>query len=174
MSETTPPKELMKQRFEIAEIVFKDYKEMQRATFDIAAQWGRWLTASLLLIHGGGLFGLFTFLSGLADKPQALAHYQLTVWWFVAGLLFTLLAGFCTWINWTMNSDNYDAWANKAMLWDPEEWVGEERHTWGVAVTFWVSIVFGLASAGCIVGGAFSVLHGRLVPNFIMPMTSSF
>lgn len=161
------PKQFMKGRPEVAEVVYKDYKDMQRSTFELAGQWGRWLLASLLLIHGGALFGLFTFLSDLADKPYALARYQWTVWWFVAGLLLTLSSGLCTWINWSMHSDNYDGWANKPMLWDPHEWTGETRHTWGLDVTNWASLGFGIASAICIVGGAYSTLNGNWVQSVV-------
>ncbi len=163
ISTSSQAKQLMKERHEVAEIVFKDYKEMQRATFDVASQWGRWLLASLLLIHGGALFGLFTFLSDLAEKPEALSKYQWTVYWFVAGLILTLLSGFMAWINWSMHSDNYDAWANKQMLWDPEQWTGQSRHTWGLDVTNWGAIIFGLFSGLCIAGGAYSTLNGNWV-----------
>lgn len=160
-------KQFMRDRREVAEVVYKDYKEMQRATFDIAAQWGRWLLASLLLIHGGALFGLFTFLSDLAEKPQALAQYQSTVWWFVAGMILTLASGLSAWVNWSMHSDNYDAWANKAMLWDPSEWVGENRHTWGLDLSNWVAIILGVTSGLCIIGGAYSTLNGKWIPAIV-------
>ncbi|MCZ7451308.1 hypothetical protein O8B93_27485 [Agrobacterium rhizogenes] len=157
------PKQFMKGRAEVAEIVYKDYKEMQRATFELAGQYGRWLLASLLLIHGGALFGLFTFLSELADKPDALARYQWTVWWFVSGLMLTLFAGLFTWLNWSMNSNNYEAWANKAMLWDSDEWVGQNVHTWGINFSYWAALVLGVLSSLCIVGGAYSTLNGNWV-----------
>lgn len=167
MSEQGPTKAFMKDRAEAAEIVYKDYKDMQRATFDVASQWGRWLLASLLLIHGGALFGLFTFLSSLAGKPAALVQYQWTVWWFVTGIILTLASGLSAWINWTMHSDNYEGWANKPMLWDPDEWVGDSRHTWGLDLTNWASIVLGVFAALCIIGGAYSTLNGKWVPSVV-------
>ena len=167
MGEEIQNKQFMKTRLEVAELVFSDYKQMQRATFDVASQWGRWLLASLLLVHGGALFGLFTFLSDLAGKPEALAQYQWTVWWFVAGVILTLSSGLAAWINWSMHSNNYEGWANKAMLWDPEEWVGETRHTWGLDVTNWTSVLLGIAAALCIVGGAYSTLNGKWVPSVV-------
>ncbi|MBD9390240.1 hypothetical protein IB237_23850 [Agrobacterium sp. AGB01] len=161
------PKQFMRTRPEVAEIVYKDYKEMHRATFELAGQYGRWLLASLLLIHGGALFGLFTFLSELADKPDALARYQLTVWWFVIGLMLTLFAGLCTWANWTLHSDNYDGWANKPMLWDPEEWAGATRHTWAIDFFYWAALVLGVLASLCIVGGAYSTLNGNWVQSVV-------
>lgn len=169
----SPPqqtKPFMKSRPEVAEIVYKDYKDMQRATFDVASQIGRWLLASLLLIHGGALFGLFTFLSELAAKPEALARYQWTVWWFVAGIILTLLSGLMAWANWSMHSDNYDAWANKPMLWDPDKWTGDTRHTWGLDVTNWGALIFGVLAASCIIGGAYSTLNGNWVQSVATAM----
>jgi len=168
MNDQVPPKTFMKDRAEAAEIVFKDLKEMQRATFDVAAQWGRWLLASLLLVHGGALFGLFTFLSSLAGKPEALAQYQWTVWWFVAGIILTLASGLAAWINWNMHSDNYDGWANKPMLWDPTQWVGPTRHDRGLDITNWAAMTFGVAAALCIIGGAYSILNGKWVPSIVI------
>ncbi|WP_413709837.1 hypothetical protein [Rhizobium sp. Rhizsp82] len=168
MTDQGPTKQFMKSRPEVAEVVYKDYKEMQRATFDVAAQWGRWLLASLLLVHGGALFGLFTFLSDLAGKPDALAQYQWTVWWFVAGIILTLASGMAAWLNWSMHSENYDSWANKAMLWDPEQWVGESRYIRALDVTNWAAIILGVLSALCIVGGAYSTLNGKWIPSVVM------
>lgn len=165
--DSTSPKIFMRDRKEVAELIYKDYKEMQRATFDVAAQWGRWLLASLLLIHGGALFGLFTFLSELADNPSALSQYQATVWWFVAGIMLTLFAGMLTWMNWSMHSDDYDNLANAAMLWDPEEWIGKPAHTWGLNITYYAAIALGLLSAACIAGGAYSTLNGKWIPEIV-------
>lgn len=167
MTEQGPTKSFMMDRPDIAQFVYRDYKEMQRATFDVAAQWGRWLLASLLLIHGGALFGLFTFLSDLAAKPEALAKYQWTVWWFVGGIILTLASGMMAWLNWSMHSDDYDNLANKAMLWDPDQWVGTQKHTAGITVTNYLAIGFGLLAALCIVGGAYSTLNGKWVQQVV-------
>lgn len=154
----------MRDRKEVAEFVYRDLKEMQRATFDIAAQWGRWLLASLLLIHGGALFGLFSFLTDMSDNPAALRLYAGTVWWFVIGLLFTLGSGLSAWANWSMHSDNYEGWASPDMLWDPAKWMGDTRHGIWINVTYWSSVACGAASAACIAGGANSILHGEWFP----------
>jgi hypothetical protein len=163
--DSSKAKIFMASRREAAAIVFNDHKEMHRATFEVQAQWGRWLLASLLLIHGGALFGLFSFLSALANKPAALVQYQYTIWWFVSGILFTLCAGFVTWLNWSMHCANYESWAHKPMLWDPEEWVGDTIYSTGLDVTNWLAMIFGIVSALCIVGGAYSTLNGKWIPT---------
>lgn len=170
MAEEERPKNpinIMTDRKELAHLVYKEYKEMQRATFDASTQWGRWILASLLLIHGGALFGLFTFLSDLAAKPEALAQYQTTVWCFVAGLMSTLLAGFCTWVNWSLHTDDYNHQANMAMLWDPNAWLRPSVNARKINAYYYAAIVFGFISAGCIIGGAYSTLNGKWVPKVV-------
>lgn len=167
MADNSQTKQFMRDRKESAEFVYNSLKEMQRATFDVAAQWGRWLLASLLLIHGGALFGLFTFLSDLASKPDALSQYQLTVWWFVSGLILTLTAGTMAWLNWSMHSENYGHIANPVMLWDPEVWTREPQYVRGLWWTHWIALVCGVASALCIIGGAYSTLNSRWVTQVV-------
>lgn len=161
------PITIMTDRKELAHLVYREYKEMQRLTFEASTQWGRWLLASLLLIHGGALFGLFTFLSDLAAKPTALAQYQGTVWWFVIGLVFTLLSGFCTWVNWSLHTDDYDHQANIAMLWDPNVWLLPPANTRKINSYYYAAIVFGFMSASCILGGAYSTLNSKWIPQVV-------
>jgi hypothetical protein len=155
----------MRDRREIAEVVYRDLKESQRATFEVSAGWGRWLLGSLFLIHGGALFGLFGFLSQLANNPAALGQYAASVWWFVAGLILALLSGLLAWMNWSLHSDNYDGWANHEMLWNPEAWVGETRHTVWIDFTNYAALALGIFSAACIIAGAYSILHGNWIPT---------
>lgn len=153
---------------QLAEILFHDLKEMQRATFTVQADYGRWLIGSLLLVHGGALFGLFSFLGDLADKPQALAQYQWTIWWFVAGLLLTLSSGLATWLNWSLISESYNQMASYKMLWDPNShWTGEVSGGRWIPVTYWASLALGICSALCIVGGAYATLNGNWIPELI-------
>ncbi|MBB4348018.1 hypothetical protein GGE35_000059 [Rhizobium cellulosilyticum] len=84
MTDSTDKKWMM-DRQQSAAAVYHDLKESQRVTFTLSAEYGRWLLASLFLMHGSALFGLFTFLGDVADKPELLNGYAAAVWWFVAG-----------------------------------------------------------------------------------------
>ncbi|TIO30413.1 hypothetical protein [Mesorhizobium sp.] len=160
MADNEPSKTPMMGRDGAAAIVYNDLKESQRATFQIAADYGRWLIASLLLVHSGALFGLFSLLNSFANQPTSLQMYKAPVWCFVAGLLLALASGFCAWINWSMHSFNYRSSARYDMLWDPEKWVDPPHYVTGLDVTNWGSIVCGLLSALCVAGGAALILHG--------------
>lgn len=154
-------KPLMIDRQAAATVVYHDLKESQRSTFQIAADYGKWLITSLVLIHGGALFGLFSFLDGLAGKPDALQSYVFPVWAFVSGLLLAFLAGFFVWLNWSMHSENYDRQARYDMLWDSDIWVGDRYWDKGITVTYWLPIIFGVLSATCIPVATVLILHGK-------------
>jgi hypothetical protein len=150
----------MLQRDAAAAVVYQDLKQSSRVTFQVAADYGKWLTSSLLLIHGGALFGMFTFLDSLAEKPDALSLYTMPVWAFVIGLLLALATGFFVWLNWSMHSDNYSQMARYDMLWDPDQWVDDPPHNVGITITYWLPIIFGWLSVLCVVIGVFLILHG--------------
>ena len=164
---TEERKILMADRKEAAQIVYGQLREMQRATFDVSQQYGRWLLSSLVVIHGGALFGLFTFLGEIANKPAALAQYQYTIWWFVIGLILALFAGLMAWVNWSMHTNNYNHMASYEMLWDPDKWTGTPPHNRGLFVTNWASLGSGLLSAGCIIGGAYSTLNSAWISKIL-------
>ncbi|AZO75339.1 MULTISPECIES: hypothetical protein [unclassified Mesorhizobium] len=160
-------RQMMIDRDAAALAVYTDLKESQRATFQIAAEWGRWLIGSLVLIHSGALFGMFSLLNsngGGANAQQStmnvLQEFRLPVWFFVAGLLLALSAGLFAWLNWSMHSANYMAQARYDMLWNSEKWVGDTQHHRGLDLTHAGSITSGLLSAACIVGGAATILNG--------------
>ncbi|MDX8480451.1 hypothetical protein RFN28_18565 [Mesorhizobium sp. VK24D] len=145
--------------------VYNDLKESQRATFQVAAEWGRWLIGSLVLVHSGALFGMFSLLNNAtaAQATNALQSFKIPVWCFVFGLLLALVSGLCAWVNWSMHSFNYMAQARYDMLWDPAKWVGDRKYVRGLDVTNIVSIVAGVLSALCIALGAATILHGQFL-----------
>ncbi|RUM95936.1 hypothetical protein EET67_20670 [Pseudaminobacter arsenicus] len=158
-----PPKRYMLARDQVAAVVYRDYKENQRATFGVAAEYGRWLIASLILINGGALWGLFSYLGSIGAKAADLPPFVAPVWSFAIGVTLGMCSGLSAWVNWSMHSDNYDRMARYDMLWDPEKWVDNAPHVRGLAFTHWVSITTGIGSMiAALVGCAF-ILHGNFV-----------
>ncbi|PZV35989.1 hypothetical protein [Mesorhizobium kowhaii] len=160
MTETERSKTSMMGRDAAAAVVYRDLKDSQRATFQVAAEWGRWLIASLVLVHSGALFGMFSLLNNAATQPTTLQAFKAPVWCFVVGLLLAFASGFFAWINWSMHSFNYASQARYDMLWDSEKWVDPPHYARGLDITNWGSIVSGLLSALCIAVGAALILHG--------------
>ena len=88
-----PPKRYMLERDQVAAVVYHDYKESQRATFGVAAEYGRWLIASLILINGGALWGLFLYLGSIDAKMADLAPFIAPVWSFAIGITLAMCSG---------------------------------------------------------------------------------
>lgn len=176
------PRRHMMTREQAAAIVYHDLKEHQRACFAVSAEYGRWLIASLVLINGGALWGIFSYLGSvglridgavsdplstwlftLGERGSGLRHYTVPVWCFIGGITLAMLSGLAAWSNWSLHADNYARMARYDMLWDPEKWADEPPYRTSLAFTYWMSIVAGVGSliAG-IVGGAF-ILHGNFL-----------
>jgi hypothetical protein len=158
-----PPQRHMLTRDKAAAIVYNDLKESQRATFGVAAEYGRWLIASLILVNGGALWGLFTYLGSIHDKGDDLALFIAPVWSFAIGIALAMCSGLAAWVNWSMHSDNYANMARYDMLWDPNKWVDNPPHERGITVTYWVSVITGIGSMVAALVGCGFVLHGNFV-----------
>ncbi|WP_173933045.1 hypothetical protein [Chelativorans sp. Marseille-P2723] len=154
-------KRQMLTREQAAALVYHDLKESQRATFSVAAEYGRWLIASLILINGGALWSLFSYLGSIGLKVDGVEQYIAPIWSFIVGIALAMLSGLSAWFNWSLHSDNYQQMARYDMLWDPEQWTDDPPHTVALDFTYRFSIVAGVGSliAG-VLGGAF-ILHGN-------------
>jgi hypothetical protein len=79
--------------------VYEGYRDQWRLSSTLVGDYGKWLIAQLTLIHVGAIFLLA---SNELFRP-ALAHGAF--WWFIAGIMLSLLCGLATWFNWGMNRD---------------------------------------------------------------------
>jgi hypothetical protein len=154
------PGESMLTQGEYARAVYSDFKAAQRVTFDVAAGYGKWLIASLLLAHGGGLVGVMGLFKEAAREAATTQRIATTAWWLIAGLLLALCSGFTVWFNWSMISHNYEHQATAEMLWNPKKWLNPPIYTWQISLSYWLGIAFGILSGACILGAASSLLGG--------------
>jgi hypothetical protein len=99
-----PPKRHMLTREQAAAAVYHDLKENQRATFVVAAEYGRWLIASLVLINAGALWGLLSYLGAIGLKVENLAQFKCPIWSLIIGLVLAMGSGLAAWVNWSMHS----------------------------------------------------------------------
>lgn len=112
-------------------------------------EWGKWLVASLLLVHGGALVAIVQNEEHSVTLMKAAGH------WFVWGLVAALVTGFITWVNWTVLASIYEDWADPAAIVDDDAW--PEEPNWKrkiVTLTFVLSLLAGFASVGFLVYGA--------------------
>lgn len=172
MSQNNPPTEHMLTRDQAARVVYEDLKQSERATFDVASQYGRWLISTLVIINGGALAGLLTFLDGLASESDTLARFAHSIWCFVAGVILALMSGMMAWMNWSAHAANFGSMARHDMLWDPKVWPKSGDFDRRIEWTYRASILFGLSSATAAVLGAAFALHGPALEALITRLLS--
>lgn len=140
---------------EARRLILSHLRERARIAGEFQGQYGKWLVASLLLVHGA----IFGFLA--TNEQMSQLYLPHVYWWPVAGLILAMGCGFLTWVNWGLHlSHNLSADVNTMHdlerewpAYDPkvERWIGP---------TFWLSVACGAGSALCIVGSAITAyLH---------------
>lgn len=76
------------QAVEVRKLVYEKLTEEHRAVFALTNEYGKWLTASLLLLHGGTFAYLVKVDTGAPVTPVSPVAI-----WSVAGLCMALLCG---------------------------------------------------------------------------------
>lgn len=135
---------------EIRRLIYEDLQKSKRHALQLNADYGRWLIASLLLVHGA----VIVFMA----QSERLSEEVLPIifWWNVSGLLLALLCGFFTWGNWSLHALLYED-VSPSMIYDIKNWpkFSNSVSRW-ISATHILGIIAGLLSAGCILGSAFS------------------
>jgi hypothetical protein len=133
------------------------FRLLRDLTFEYArlqGDYGKWLIASLLLIHGGALYSI-----GTAPRFESIVG-SWAAWHFVAGLIFALLCGFVTWLNWNLNFQCLLRF-NRVDALVSLQWPAEISGSRWINRTFWAAIVLGFVSAILFVTGSVA-LDGAL------------
>jgi hypothetical protein len=134
---------------EARRLLLSHMRERARIAGEFQGQYGKWLVASLLLVHGA----VFGFLA--TSETLSRLYLPHVYWWPVAGLILAMGCGFLTWINWGLHlSQNLAADVN-AMHDLTQAWPRSDPKVerW-IAPTFRLSVACGLGSALCIAGAA--------------------
>lgn len=131
--------------------------DKEKFSFQIAADYGKWLLASLILLHGGGLLGLFSMAARADLDPLIKPAIAM-----VMGLFLGLVSGFLTWLNWLFLASSYEQVSNHAVLYSESAKLGTVRRgtTIGIKYSFWASILVGLLSAFLLPIAACLVIFG--------------
>jgi len=134
--------------FEARKLRYEQLQQNRRSANELQGQYGRWLIASLLLVHGGSILLL-------AQSPDMIKTVLPAVfWWHIAGLVLALACGFTTWANWSYHIVLYDN-VSPAMIYDDNEWPKfDPKVQTKIGWTHWSSITLGLLSGACILGAA--------------------
>lgn len=146
-------------RFQLhARELFDHFRLLQGASRAGHLDYGKWLIASLLAVHGGAIYAI----SGLT-KEVAKGHMPdlvLAASWNISGILFILLAGFAAWLNFQFAESTYFRWANPAMLYRDDHFPkDEQRRTDPIRATVFLAGAFGLFSGYCFLASAITVVN---------------
>jgi hypothetical protein len=120
-------------------------------------EYGKWLIASLLAVHGGAIFAI----SGLKDsiKPEQISGLIDAAAWNLGGIFLTLLAGFGAWLNFQFAHSLYERWENPAVLYRNDKYPTSPipGAKW-VNATLYGAAAVGIASSLCFVASAVCVV----------------
>lgn len=143
--------------FELRKLTYESLQTRQNHAFQLQGDYGKWLVASLLLIHGAA----FAFLAQDAALSKSILPF--VYWPLVIGLLSALLCGLTAWINWTLLASMYDVSA--FMVTDNEFWPKfDGKEAWWVTFTFWAALIAGMISAVMILIAAI-IGHKCMLPG---------
>jgi hypothetical protein len=131
------------------------YESLLQARFSadrMAAEYGKWIFQSLLLLHSGAIAGAFTYMSNVPSQRLQMSQ---AIPFFVAGIIVILLAGFFAWINWSAIADAFRQQADPWMVEDRSRYPkGSPPRTRLIKASLWVSVALGFTSGLFLIFGA--------------------
>ena len=135
---------------------YEFYKAARLASFNANVDYGKWLLASGLAVHGGAIYAI----NSLKDPsdPKLIAGLLEAASWNVAGIIFVMSAGLMGWVNFQYAAHIYDQWANPLMVYRTDQFPTRENgKTDPVGATRLLAIAFGLLALWAIVASAANV-----------------
>ncbi|AZO38649.1 MAG: hypothetical protein EOS81_10560 [Mesorhizobium sp.] len=148
-----------------AQEIFRQMGELRAASQRNHVDYGRWLIASLLAVHGGSIYAISGLWNGNHKlSPAAMPDLMAGVGWNLFGIGFILVAAFLAWLNFQFAEQSYFRWSDPAMLYRSDRWPKPEERTDPITATLFLAAVFGLMSFGSFIAGAMAV-YRALVPG---------
>ncbi|MER9763701.1 MULTISPECIES: hypothetical protein [unclassified Mesorhizobium] len=135
---------------EVRRLHYEEHRKDAHHAMQLNADYGKWLIASLLLVHGAAI----AFLA--QNDRLSKSVLPLVFWWHVTGLITALTCGFIVWINWSLHG-RFHGSVSPQMIYDDTQWPDYDGPARWINRTHWLAIAMGLASAMCILGAAVTV-----------------
>jgi len=142
--------------------VYDHLKISRAAAYQGHIDYGKWLIASLLAVHGGAIYAINSIRS--AVRPDQIAGLINGAAWNLAGVMFILLSGFCAWLNFQFSERIYDKWTNPAMLYRTDMWPRDNEKFDPVGATLFSAAAFGLMSGFSFLASAIGVIQTLKLP----------
>lgn len=128
-------------------------------------EYGKWIVASLLAIHGGSLYALSSLRHDMPAGFDASGLVTAGVL-FVTGIGFVMLTALMGWLNFQCAEVTYYRFANPAMVYRTDVKFPEQRRD-PVAATLYGAAAAGIISQMCFIMGAAEIFKTlRLAAEF--------
>jgi hypothetical protein len=140
----------------VATAVYEQVNESAVSAAKVAAEYGKWLLQSLLLLNAGAITGIATYIANVSNQRS---HLVPVLAWFIFGIILALGAGFAAWMNWQIHAEGYKTWADPGMIEDHRRfpkrpWPREKQ----LSPTHKVSVILGVLAAVMLLGGGFHAM----------------
>jgi len=146
------------ERYQIhAREIYAHYRSYQMCSRSGHVDYGKWLIASMLAVHGGAIYAI----SGLKNSvlPQQIPGLITGASWNLAGMVLILFAGFFAWINFQAAERLYDRWSNPAMLYRSDQFPKDEERTDIINAMLVLAASLGLLSMYAFIASAVTVVQ---------------
>lgn len=120
-------------------------------------EYGKWLIASLLAVHGGAIYAISTLRSSV--KPAQIEGLISGASWNLAGIVLVLLAAFCAWLNFQFSEWLYGEWADPAMLYRSDHFPKPDEKYDPINATLFLAALFGILSLFAFISSAVDVMQ---------------
>lgn len=132
----------------------KHYRENARQGH---VEYGKWLIASLLAVHGGSIYALNSLRA--AVRTDQIGGLITCATWHLTGIFLILLSGFFAWLNFQFAEIQFANWAKPIMVFRTDEWPQAiKKKTNPVGMTLYAAAACGLLSGLCFLFSAVDVV----------------
>lgn len=138
---------------------YEQYKSYREISFQNHVGYAKWLLASLLAVHGGGIYGISALRNSV--RPDQIDGLIYGAGWNLIGISFTLLTGFFAWVNFQCGWSTYDRWADPAMMYRTDAHPSNKtpkNKTDMMAASLYAGAGCGIISAYCFVVSAHTII----------------
>lgn len=147
------PEERERYQFRAREY-YKLFNEMRLEAQRNHVEYGKWLIATMVAIHGGAIYAINAVNNArpqLEETAQSLLLHA--AGWHVVGIVCIMFAGFMAWLNFQCAEALYDDWANPEMTYRSDRWPKAPKRD-PITATLFLAAAFGMLSAWAFIAGA--------------------
>ncbi|SCX00745.1 hypothetical protein DSM25558_0171 [Agrobacterium sp. DSM 25558] len=132
----------------------KTYQAASRAGH---MDYGKWLIASLLAVHGGSIYAISSIRNSVGAKqiPGLIDAAAFNL----GGIFMVLVAGFFAWLNLQAAESLYNKWNDSAVLYRSDMFQRDDGKTDLVTASIWGAAAFGLMSGFMFLASAVTVVN---------------